>query len=100
MGPDGTFPSLLVFRAIPRPERERIPITKIERAHTIEGEREEIEKQHAKRTLEFDLRKKQLPIATTTSEELRRLPPGARVMIYRTKPHKLEGPHKSVIIYG
>lgn len=48
----------------------------------------------------FGLRNSRLPKATESSEDLRMLPAGAKVLVYRTVTKHWEGPLKFIDIYG
>jgi hypothetical protein len=80
-GPEGLTPTLLVFVSLPRPARKVPAAKQIERAKAVEKARDDIAKEYAERRLNFSLRYRG-PYGGER-EDLRNLPYGAPLAIYR-----------------
>jgi len=100
VGPEGLCPTLLVFGSLPRPARNLPSETQIQRADAIERAMKEVRKEQAKRRVAFGLRTNGIPVGKENSEELRKLPAGAEVLIYRNKSKIWEGPFPFINIEG
>lgn len=98
--PEGLFPILLVFGAIHRPARETPSPSQLARAQAIDSSMDEVEKTQARRRIDFVLKNTAGPKAVETSHDLRNLPAGQTVLVYRTKDKGSTGPHKFVSIDG
>ena len=72
----------------------------MERAKALNGAREELLKQYAKRKLAFGLRHTCSPKSKEQEEDLRNLPYGSSVLVFRDKPKTWEGPFPFVSIDG
>lgn len=100
MGPEGITPMLLVFGAFPRPARTTPAPCQIQRQQAVESGRGAAAHERAKRRLAFALRHPSVPIGKEASARLQDLPPGSKVLIYRTKPNRWEGPYNFVSVDG
>lgn len=100
MGPEGLIPMLLVFGAIPRPARTILSPTQLERQKAIEAARHAAQHEQAKRRVAFALRHPSGPKAKEASAALQNLPPGSKVMVYRTKSKSWEGPFRFIDCEG
>lgn len=96
MGPEGLVPMLLVFGALPRPARITPAPTQLHRQRVIEEARKAASTEQARRRLAFALRHPSGPKAKEVSAQLRRLPPGAAVLVYRTVSNRWERPFQFV----
>lgn len=100
MGPAGLCPILLVFGVIPRPARMNPSITQIERSKAIDNAMIEVEKEQVRQRIAFGIKTRGNPKGMESSEKLRQLPAGARVLVYRTKSKSWEGPFTFISIEG
>ena len=94
MGPEGLCPTLCVFGAIPRPARALPAPDQVARAEAIDQTMKDVEKEHARRRLQFGLRYKG-PYGKER-EDLDQLTFGAQVRVYRDQDKKWEGPFKFI----
>ena len=99
-GPEGLCPMLLVYGAIPRPARMSIAPTQYKRAEAIDEAMNAVIKEQALRKIKFGLSKGGGPRAVEDSAELRKLPAGALVWVYRTSTKKWGYPHRFISIDG
>ena len=98
IGPEGLCPMLLVYGALPRPARATPALTQRQRADAIDKAMTEVIKEHAQQKVRFGLKNNGGPRALEQSQELRRLPAGALVWVYRTGSKRWEGPHRFISI--
>lgn len=92
MGPEGLVPTLLVFGALPRPARKTPAPSQLQRQQALEEASKAVEHEQAKRRLAFALRHPSGPKGKEATAALAQIPPGSRVLVYRTKNKKWEGP--------
>lgn len=99
IGPEGLVPTLLVFGAIPRPATVEPAKCQMERARALEKAMDAVTREQAKRRIALGLKSKS-PKGVEHSTELRKLPAGAKVYVFRQKTKKWEGPFIFVEIQG
>lgn len=92
MGTEGLVPILLVFGALPRPVRTSAAPDQLKRQKVIEEASKAAVVEQAKRRIAFTLRHPSGPKGKEASEELGKLSPGAKVLVYRTSSGQWEGP--------
>ena len=100
MGPEGLCPMLLVFGALPRPARTTPSPTQLQRQTSIEEAKELVLQEQSKRRIAFALRHPGIPKDIETTNDLKDLPAGSLVLVYRTVTKKWEGPFKFISIDG
>ena len=100
IGPEGLFPTLIVYGTLPRPLRRTPAETQIRRAEALDSAIKEVQKEQAKRKIAFALRHSGGPKAKEQEQELQRLPAGSPVLVYREKSKKWEGPFPFVTVDG
>lgn len=98
-GPEGLIPTLLVFGAIPRPARTEPAQCQLERAKALDAGMDHVRKEQASRRIAFGLKSKG-SFGVDNSEEHRKLPAGAPVLVYRQKSKDWEGPFNFIEIQG
>ena len=98
LGPEGLCPTLLVYGTIPRPPRRTPAETQIRRAEVVSKAMGEVRKEFARRKIAFALKHPRAATAQTQDEELRMLPAGSPVRVYRTRTRKWEGPFPLVSV--
>lgn len=100
MGPEGLTPILLVFGALPRPARSTPSPTQLVRQAAIEEERKRASAEQAKLRLAFALKHPSRPKAKESSSLFHDLPSGSKVLVYRTKSKRWEGPYTYISSEG
>lgn len=100
MGPEGLCPTLLVFGAIPRPARKTPAADQLERARVLDAAMTEVQKEQSKRRVAFGLKHTHGSKGLEESENLRKLPAGAPVYVFRQKSNCWEGPFSFIEITG
>lgn len=96
LGPEGLWPTLFVFAAIPRPTRNAPAPQQTERAKSIDRAMYEVSRVQTRRELSFAA-KYRGPYGWEKSQ-LDALQYGAPVRVYRNKSKTWEGPFNSVVI--
>lgn len=92
VGPEGLCPILLVFGVIPRPARAKASPRRLDRAKAISDSIIEVEREQARSRISFGRRRTGGLKRVESSEELRRLPMGSQLLVYRKTTKKWEGP--------
>lgn len=100
VGSEGLCPTLLVFGALPRPIRTKPSPQQLRRAEIIEQAMTLVAKIQAQRSISYGLQQNMGPKGVDQSKELRKLPAGSLVLVYRTKSKQWEGPHMFISIDG
>ena len=90
VGPEGLCPTILVFGALPKPARNSLTPTQVQRAVAIENAMKEVSSIQAKTRVQFGLRYKG-PVGQER-DDLDKLFPGAKVLVYRNNPNLWDGP--------
>lgn len=83
MGPKGICPMLLVFGAITRPAHTTPSPSQLSRDQEIYKAIVEVEKLTSRRGISFDIKHTAGPKGRDVSHELRKLPAGSPVLVYR-----------------
>ena len=100
IGPEGLCPMLLVFGAIPRPARMTPSPSQLDRQKAIEEAKKEVEQEQSRRRIAFALRHPSNAKAKEQSAQLRDLPAGSPVLVYRTTTKRWEGPFTYITSSG
>lgn len=100
VGPEGLCPTLRVFGSIPRPARKAPAADKLHRERILDQAMDAVLKEQAERRISFGLKHSYGSKGVETSEELRTLPSGALVYVYRQKSKPWEGPFTFIEISG
>lgn len=100
VGPEGLCPTLLVFGALPRAAKRQPASSQLERAKALDGARQEVLQEYAKRKISFAMKHTGAPKAKEHDAALHNLPYGAPVYVYRDKPANWTGPFPFIQIDG
>lgn len=98
VGPEGLCPALCVFGTLPKPIRASPSPDQLTRTRAIDSTITLVENEYAKRKVQFSLKYRE-PYGKERSD-LRSLPFGAPVRVYRKASNKWEGPYKFISIDG
>lgn len=97
---EGLCPTLLVFRAVPRPAKTASSATLLNRVLAIDNSTKEAEKEHGKQRIVFGLRLSGGTEEVEQSADLPRFSAVAPVIYYRTTKKAWEGPLTFIRIAG
>lgn len=100
MGPEDLVPMLQVFGALPRPAKNTPAPRHLRQQQAIEEAKNSTATKQAKRKIDLDSRHPSVTKGKEASRDLRNLPYGADVLVYRTEPKIWEEAFKFFSIDG